>query len=69
MGKYHYRIDTTSGSSEQYGKCEVCGKHASEVFVQQESREYTRPDGTEGLTQAYCKMLFGHENCLTASRR
>ena len=61
---YRYRLTSTGDSSEKYGACEVCGKHASEVFQQAEERAF---EG--GWTQYQCRRLFGHEGCLIAQRR
>lgn len=42
-GKYMYRyiLTTTRNSSNKFGKCEVCGEHAAEVFVQREEKHYS----------------------------
>jgi hypothetical protein len=67
---YHYRLTNTGYSSTRYGNCEVCAKHASEVFVQAEMRDYQRHDGTTSTTYANCRPhTFGHRDCLLSLRR
>ena len=61
---YKYAINSTGGSSAKYGNCEVCGKHASEVFLQIEERKYS-----EGYTHFKCNSYFGHRECLESKRR
>lgn len=64
-----YELSTTGGSSHNYGKCDVCGEHATEVFIQSEHRQYARPDGTLGWTAHKCaSTLFGHEQCLISKQ-
>ncbi|MCL4296270.1 MAG: hypothetical protein KJ077_11100 [Anaerolineae bacterium] len=62
---YRYRLSSTGNSSAKYGPCEVCGKHASEVFSQSEEREY-EPGQWTGLG---CHSYFGHKECLEGKRR
>ena len=66
---YKYRIKSTGDSSAKFGPCEVCGKHASEVFYQVEERKYTRYDDSTGWTRYECRDFFGHEKCLRGQRR
>lgn len=70
---YKYKLSTTNKNSADYGNCEVCGKHCTEVFHQTEERQYTiERDNTiihEGYTQNQCKNLFGHKECLESLRR
>ena len=40
VSEYRYRLTSTGYSSHRYGPCEVCGEHASEVFLQLEARRY-----------------------------
>jgi hypothetical protein len=72
-GEFRYRISSTEASSDKYGKCEVCGKHASEVFLQTEEQYYTieRNGETihEGWTRHECNSYFGHEACLLSKRK
>ena len=71
-GKFRYEISSTNESSDKYGKCDVCGKHASEVFHQMEEQYYRiEHDGKvyEGWTKHECHDHFGHEQCLLAQRR
>jgi len=56
-----YTIKTTGCSSWDYGLCEVCGKHATEVFHQR--KWYRR---AERLFAA--PGLFGHRKCLRKAR-
>jgi len=51
-----YRIKSLGASSSQFGPCEVCGAHVSEVFLQ------------VGMTRSGGD-LFGHRACLVAARR
>ena len=46
--KCNYELKTTGASSEKYGVCEVCGKHASEVFFLTDKNNY----------------MYGHKECL-----
>jgi ABC-type phosphate transport system auxiliary subunit len=66
---YTYKINSVGDSSAKYGNCEVCGKHATEVFHQVETKQYTRPDGTQGFTRHNCHNIFGHEQCLVSKRK
>jgi hypothetical protein len=66
--KYRYTMKNTGGSSTKYGPCEVCGKRAAEVWSLQEERAYKICE-VEGWTQADCKSMFGHKECLEASKR
>lgn len=66
---YIYKLTSTGYSSARYGACEVCGKHASEVFIQSEKRRFIRHTGEAGWTEHGCRgHLFGHRECLEASR-
>ena len=71
--KYRYRIANTGESSRRYGSCDVCGKHASEVYIQIEERKYTVEFASgkkhTGWTQYGCRTLFGHKDCLLSARR
>lgn len=67
-GDYRYKLTSTGYSSSRYGPCEVCGRHASEVFYQSEERAYERLGGI-GWTFDGCRCLFGHRECLLAKRR
>ncbi len=69
MPHYHYQLTNRRCSSDKLGHCEVCNKYASEMFYQVERQEYTRADGTVGLTGFQCVSLFGHESCLVGVRR
>lgn len=70
MQEYRYTLKNTGYSSAMYGKCEVCGKKASEVYHQTEERKYTRPDGSIGWTRDKCNdSVFGHKSCLMKLRR
>lgn len=61
---HRYRISNTGFSSKRYGPCEVCGKHANETFLQVEERAHLK-----GWTRGGCTDLFGHYDCLVASRK
>lgn len=78
IGTYRYQLRSTRGSSEKYGPCEVCGKHASEVFSQTKERAFQLDHRDSPAVLAMCPDmigwahkgdLFGHEECLTNSRR
>lgn len=43
---YRYCLTSTKNSSHKYGPCEICHKHASEVFVQVEERQYSTDSET-----------------------
>ena len=51
---YRYRLNSTGHSSTRFGPCEVCGKHASEVFIQAEQKRYRRHDSTLSWIYADC---------------
>jgi hypothetical protein len=71
-GEYRYTISTTGESSNKYGVCDLCGKHATEVFHQREERHYEfEHDGEkfEGWTRHNCHSYFGHADCLKGKRR
>lgn len=69
--RYRYRIKSTGGSSAQYGPCEVCNQHASEVFLQVEECEYHNPitNNPHSWTRHKCSDLCGHFECLVSRRR
>lgn len=69
VGCYVYRIRNTQASSQQFGACEMCGKHVSEVHYQVEGRVYERHDGVLAVTHHRCRSLFGHRECLEAHRQ
>ena len=85
MTMYRYRLASLRASSAQFGRCEVCRKHVSEVFLQTEEMRYTpSSDNIErvledprfytgsdklGWTQAGCHSLFGHKECLLERRK
>lgn len=84
MAEYRYRIKSTNDSSSKFGPCEVCGHHATEVFLQVEEQAYqldaldlevlgahATPEERAGKawTQYECKRYFGHEACLLSVRR
>lgn len=65
LDELRYRLSSTKHSSQRYGNCEVCGKHASEVFVQVEEIKIADEVG-----RWYRKTgtIFGHEECLRQAR-
>jgi hypothetical protein len=70
--EYRYRISSTGESSSQYGNCDVCGGHCSEVYYQTEERHYSfihegRAFG--GWTGNKCNNHFGHKECLEGKQR
>jgi len=67
---YKYSITSTNASSVKYGNCEICGKHATEVFHQVEGRSYQNPyEGTIHVTGNGCTNYFGHKECLESVQR
>jgi hypothetical protein len=68
MKTYRYNLNSTNDSSAKYGNCEVCDKHAPEVWSQVQERSYVRPDGTLSWTQSECHNLFGHHECLLSKQ-
>jgi hypothetical protein len=66
-----YTLHNTGESSAKYGKCEVCGRHASEVWYQIEERTYEPLPGDTGpfWTHEGCVNLFGHKKCLLAQHK
>jgi len=64
---YRYRIRSTGYSSRRYGPCQVCGRHASEVFLQAELQMSIRPDGSVGYSHR--GTIFGHRECLERIRK
>lgn len=70
MNEYRYKINSTGGSSAKYGKCEVCGEYATEVFSQSEERKYfDQITQKEEFTYYKCNSYFGHRECLEGKRR
>ncbi|WP_125154492.1 hypothetical protein [Clostridium rectalis] len=69
---YKYRISSLQASSSKYGKCKCCGKHVSEVFLQDEAR-YLKYEENEEIDNGYtchrCNNYVGHKECLEAKRR
>jgi hypothetical protein len=67
--QYSYKLSATGGNSQKYGSCQVCGKYATEVFMQWQSKYYFSPAyGIGGWTYSGCVVLFGHEQCLRTRR-
>ena len=69
QGNYRYRVKSLEASSIKYGPCEVCGKHATEMFLQIEQRQYRKPNGEISYTGYGCRDMFGHYDCLVKARR
>ncbi|MGB0989279.1 MAG: hypothetical protein ACPGUI_00465 [Halarcobacter sp.] len=67
---YRYMLNSQRESSARYGNCEVCKKHASEVFYQVEEKAFFNPVSSEhSWTQHNCNSTFGHKECLIGLRR
>lgn len=76
---YRYFLKSTNESSAKFGECQVCHKHASEVYIQSEQRSFVAdeidnqqagvPVGTILWTFAGCKTSLGHKECLESIRR
>lgn len=75
MNKYKYELKSMGASSDRYGNCKVCGKHATEMFRQVEQMRIEAEDCVEGdnpedsWTHYNCHDLFGHEECLKSKQR
>jgi hypothetical protein len=69
MSNFAYRLRNTGSSSQRLGACEVCEKHATEVFHQVESRSVEKSPGFDRYTYADCSDLFGHRDCLISRQR
>ena len=66
VGTYVYRLRDTEASSHKFGPCEICGKHASNIFLQCEGLVY-KP---QRVTHHECYAdKFGHKECLLTQRR
>ena len=67
---YRYKLKSLGASSFQYGPCDVCDEHVSEVFIQIEERQYWIPGLVEGnWTRWQCFDHFGHKECLESKQR
>jgi len=70
MGTYRYKIKSTGSNSNKFGLCDVCKKHVSETFIQQEQKSfYSYETNQTELTHAGCITRFGHYECLQNIRR
>lgn len=60
------KIKTTNKSSDHFGKCEICDKHVSEVFVL--NYYFDSIDKKTGFKQICISQTklpyYGHKNCL-----
>ncbi len=63
---YMYALKSTGYSSQRFGPCTVCGRHASEVFHQMVRERFT---DDEGSFWGASRSLFGHQDCLIARRQ
>ena len=62
---YRYRLNDTKLGSNTYGPCEVCQNHASEIWIQTETKSFIDEDGQTAWTHHECTpTLFGHRECL-----
>jgi len=73
---YAYRLRSTRHSSRKFGNCEVCDKHATEVFIQVELKAVPwlvslDSQETDPARDSYrdCSTSFGHRDCLIAAQR
>lgn len=64
MTTFVYRMKNTRASSEKFGPCEVCGKHADNIYLLTEMQPFLRANGTQGI--AHNSMTFGHKDCLAS---
>ena len=70
MSEYRYTLYSVDGNSHDYGNCDVCGKHCTEVFNQQEEQAYKQDEnGVTHYTQHKCTSLWGHKECLVSQQR
>ena len=69
---YAYRLKSTGESSSKFGPCEVCNRHASEVFLQTEMLGFDNPLNPIGPSYTYYQArhgAFGHKECLQGLQR
>ena len=65
MGTYQYKIKSTGSNSNKFGLCDVCKRHVSETFIQQERKSFYSAETNQiELTHAGCITRFGHYDCL-----
>lgn len=63
MEQFVCRMRYIKGSSEKYGPCEVCSKHADSVYLLSEMKPfYSEVLGRQG--KAHIRGVFGHKDCL-----
>lgn len=55
-------IRNTGRGSDYLGLCEICGKHAPEIFVGQRARIYVKDDVF--YVSPTGGGLYGHESCI-----
>lgn len=73
VGDRKFLTRSTGHSSQRYGACEVCGTHATEVFVQTEYERYETdgrdPPAVRANPWTITATRFGHAECLAERRR
>lgn len=63
---YQITVKSTGHSSARFGACELCGKHAAEVFVGKRLAEYEPGQFTHSTSAGAIGHTFGHEACVRA---
>ncbi len=64
---YIYRLTNTMNSSSRFGRCQVCDKHVSEVYLQTEYGQCKKKTG--GYFWADLGGVWGHKDCLIGTRK
>ena len=68
--EFAYKLESAGFSSHQCGNCEVCGKHATEVFIQVKYKHYKfERNGKTYEGDSHQGTTFGHEQCLIEARK
>jgi hypothetical protein len=67
MPTYKYKLTSMNNSSTKFGPCDVCNKHAMEVFRQSKSEKH-KSEFHGSTFWTFISDLFGHEECLKRGR-
>ena len=74
-GAFGWRLSETGAGSAKYGPCEVCGKHADTMYLQNLFHRFDLDDvdrASLGTTDTHGWShrggAFGHKECLLALR-
>jgi len=63
--KFNYRMAQLNASSAKYGLCEVCGKAASDMYLQTKQHEKKIAGKDRVINDT---VTFGHKECLESIR-